>query len=106
MRTRSALLQLLLAFVLAWAGSAAQLHALSHAQHDLIAAASGDKAPSPLKHSTDQCLVVHALDGTAVGAATLFAAETFSQHVALFPGERHGRASHLAFRSRAPPVLS
>ncbi len=106
MRTRSAFLQLLLAFVLAWSGGAAQLHALSHAQHDLIAAASGDKAPSPLKHSTEQCLVVHALDGTSVGAATLFAAETLSQNVVPFPGERHGRASRLAFRSRAPPILS
>ncbi len=100
------MLQLLLAFVLAWSGGAAQLHALSHAQQDLIAATSGDKAPSPLKHSTEQCLVVHALDGTSVGTATLFAPETFSQNVVPSPGERPGRASRLAFRSRAPPILS
>lgn len=98
--------RLLLALVLAWSGGAAQLHALSHAQHDLASAASEDKAPSPLKHSTDRCLIVHALDGTAAVAGALLSFESCSQIVASAPVERSGANPVLAFRSRAPPILS
>ncbi len=97
-------LRLLLAFALAFSGSAAQLHALAHAQHDLAAAAAQDeKAPSPLKHATDQCLVVHALDGTAAEAGTFLVAGDVSQHVLPPIAVRTGEAPAAAFRSRAPP---
>ncbi len=103
------LLRLLLAFALAFAGSAAQLHALSHAQSDLAEAggqAAGQKAPAPLKHSTDQCLVVHALDGTAAETGASFAAEDPSNHVVPVADVRSGESPAAAFQSRAPPVLS
>lgn len=98
-------LRLLLAFALAFSGSAAQLHALAHAQCDLASAsgAQGGKAPAPLKHSTEQCLVVHALDGTAAEQSAFLAAEAIAQHAALPAAVPVGAAPALAFRSRAPP---
>jgi hypothetical protein len=98
-------LRLLLAFALAFSGSAAQLHSLAHAQHDLASAsgAQGGKAPAPLKHSTEQCLVVHALDGTAPETGALLVAGDVSQHIVLPAAVRIGAAPALAFRSRAPP---
>lgn len=98
--------RLLLALALAWSGGFAQLHALSHAQHDLAAAVAGDKAPAPLNHATDQCLVVHALDGAASEAAPQFAVEPLSQSVDVLSAGRSLAAPALAFRSRAPPFLS
>ena len=99
------LLRLLLAFALAFSGSAAQLHALAHAQSDLAAAGgqAGPKAPSLPKHSTDQCLVVHALDGTAVEDGTSpVSTETFHRPVPVADA-RIGESPAAAFHSRAPP---
>ncbi len=99
-------LRLLLAFAIAFAGSAAQLHSLGHAQYDLTSAA-GDhdgKAPAPLKHSTEQCLVVHALDGTAVEPGTFLAAEKVSQYAFSSIAVRDGETPALAFQPRAPPI--
>ncbi len=100
------LLRLLLAFALAFAGSAAQLHALAHAQYDLASAsdAQGDKAPAPLKHSTEQCLVVHALDGTEAAYAPPLEPEQFTTPAVLPKVAPRGESPALAFRSRAPPV--
>lgn len=98
--------RLLLTLAFAFAGGFAQLHALSHAQHDLAAAVAGDKAPAPLTHATDHCLVVHALDGAASEAAPRFAIEPLSQSVEIFSAGRSPAAPALAFRSRAPPLLS
>ena len=97
-------LRLLLAFALAFSGSAAQLHALAHAQQDLASASQGSKAPAPLKHSTEQCLVVHALDGTAPEAGAFLVADSVSEHFVLPAAVRIGAAPALAFRSRAPPL--
>ena len=97
-------LRLLFAFALALSGSAAQLHSLAHAQHDLASASQGSKAPAPLKHSTEQCLVVHALDGTAVEAGAFLAAEKVSQYVVSRIDVRDGETPALAFQSRAPPL--
>ncbi len=97
-------LRLLLAFALAFSGSAAQLHSLAHAQQDLASASQGSKAPAPLKHSTEQCLVVHALDGTAVEAGAFLAAEKVSQYVVSRIDVRDGETPALAFQSRAPPL--
>jgi hypothetical protein len=97
-------LRLLLAFALAFSGSAAQLHSLGHAQADLASAGQGQKAPSPLKHSTDQCLVVHALDGTAPEAGAFLVAEDSSHQVVPVADVRSGEAPAAAFQSRAPPL--
>ena len=100
-------LRLLLAFALAFAGSAAQLHSLSHAQADLSAAGGhANKAPSPLKHSSDQCLVVHALDGTAPETGAFLVAEDASHQVVPVVDARSGESPAAAFNPRAPPVLS
>lgn len=100
------LLRLLLAFALAFSGSAAQLHALSHAQSDLAEAGgqAGPKAPSLPKHSTDQCLVVHSLDGTAAEAGAFLAATDASHQAAPIADARSGESPAAAFQSRAPPL--
>jgi len=97
-------LRLLLAFALAFSGSVAQLHSLGHAQADLASAGQGQKAPSPLKHSTDQCLVVHALDGTAVETGAFLVTEDSSHRVVPVADVRSGEAPATAFQSRAPPL--
>lgn len=99
-------LRLLLAFALAFSGSAAQLHSLAHAQADLASAvgAKGGKAPAPLKHSTEQCLVVHALDGTAAEPGCVPGADSAGPLAVVATAVRIGAAPALAFRSRAPPV--
>jgi hypothetical protein len=98
--------RLLLAFALAFSGSAAQLHSLAHAQADLASAAQGHKAPSPLKHSADQCLVVHALDGTPAESGTFLVATDSSHQVVPVTDVRSGETPAVAFHSRAPPHLS
>jgi hypothetical protein len=95
--------RLLLAFVLAFSGSAAQLHSLAHAQADL-AAAQDHRAPAPLKHSTDQCLVVHAFDGTAAEAGISPAASDAALQVVSIATARGGEVPAAAFQSRAPPL--
>ena len=97
-------LRLLLAFALAFSGSAAQLHALAHAQSDLVSASQDQKAPLPLKHATDQCLVVHTLDGTAPQTGAFLVAADVTQHVIAAVSVRSGESPVAAFRSRAPPL--
>jgi hypothetical protein len=92
-----------LAFVLAFSASAAQLHSLAHAQSDL-AAAQDHKAPAPLKHSTDQCLVVHALDGTAAETRTPSVTSDATLQVVPLATVRGGESPAAAFQSRAPPL--
>jgi hypothetical protein len=101
-------LRFLLAFALAFSGSAAQLHALAHAQADLVAAASdpAPKAPAPLKHSSDQCLVVHALDGTAADGSNFLLTTDASHQILPVAEVRSGESPAAAFQSRAPPFLS
>jgi len=99
-------LRLLLAFALAFAGSAAQLHSLAHAQCDLAAAAKGGKAPAPLKHATDQCLVVHALDGTAAEPGVFPIASDATHQCVSIATVRSGESPAAAFQSRAPPSFS
>lgn len=104
MSLRAALLRFLFALALVYSGSAAQLHSLAHAQFDLAAAAQGHKAPSPLKHSTDQCLVVHALDGTAAESGACLATENYAHSVVPVANARSGETPAAAFLSRAPPL--
>src|SRR3954468_2092988 len=94
-------LRLLVAFALAFSGSAAQLHSLAHAQADLSAAAQGHKAPSPLKHSTDQCLVVHALDGTTTESGGLQQADDAAHRIVATRSVNSGESPTAAFLSRA-----
>jgi hypothetical protein len=98
--------RLVLAFALAFAGSSAQLHALAHAQSDLVAAGQDHKAPAPLKHATDQCLVIHALDGTAAEPDPVHTAEVSTQTVAARIEIRASESPAAAYWSRAPPLLT
>ncbi len=102
------ILRLLIAFALAFSGGAAQLHSLAHAQSELAAArghdASDHNAPSPLKHSADQCLVVHALDATAADSGDFPAATGTFDSVVPIVRERRGESPAAAFLSRAPPL--
>lgn len=63
MRHRS--LALLLAFLLGFAQLGAQLHALAHAEHDLVVAQHGPDGAPPIGHATDECLAFAALDSPA-----------------------------------------
>ena len=95
------ILRLLFAFALAFSGSAAQLHALSHAEADLAAAggqAGSQNAPAPLKHATDQCLEVHALDGTAAETGAFRVAEGTLHQVAPAEYVRSGESPAAAFQ--------
>ena len=102
--TQRVFARLLLVFALAFSGSAAQLHSLAHAQADLAVAGQGHKAPAPLKHSTDQCLVIHALDGTPVENGAFLVAEDSTHEVVPVTDVRGGEAPAAAFQSRAPPL--
>ena len=102
--TQRVFLRLLLAFALAFSGSAAQLHSLAHAQADLSAAGHGHKAPAPLKHSTDQCLVVHALDGTAAETSAFLVTEDSSHRVVPVVDVHGSESAAAAFNPRAPPL--
>lgn len=102
-------LRLLIAFALAFSGSAAQLHALAHAKADLAAAGidgPAPKAPAPLKHSSDQCLVVHALDGTAAEPGTFLLTTDVTHRVIPVAYARSGESPAAAFQPRAPPQFS
>ena len=136
--SRDVFCRLLFAFALVFAGSVAQLHSLSHAQHDLAAAGQGakalaplnkalaplnkalaplnkalaplnkalaplNKAPAPLTHATDQCLVIHALDGTAAETGAFLLGSSVSQDVVPALSVCGGEALAAAYRSRAPP---
>lgn len=103
--SRPLILRLLLALALAFAGGAAQLHALAHAQADLAAVSGGGghKAPAPLKHSSEQCLFVHALDGAAVASGALLPVEDVSHSAVPHAQTLGGESLVVAFRSRAPP---
>jgi hypothetical protein len=95
-----------------WAG---QLHALSHAQHDLVVASlapigpsggDGRHGPAPLNHSADLCVAFHALDGAAVATPDFHADPAPAQFFHADPGCTLRAADALPFLSRAPPVLS
>ena len=103
------LLNLVLAAALIVGQWAGQLHALSHAAHDLARAAhakaGGSNPPAPLDHSRDHCLAFHALE-CAVGAPPLPLLQSLAAvapdsnlRLPLRPAER------TPYLSRAPPTL-
>lgn len=102
----NAVLGACLAFALAFSGSAAQLHALSHAQRDLQVASHDHIPPSPLQHESDRCLVFHAFDGMATEVRSPANPDSVPHEdppkVAVLGGETPAAW----FYSRAPPVCS
>src|SRR5207302_10204726 len=57
-----ALRHLLLAAALVFTQQAAQLHALSHVQHDMAKAERSGKCVPPFSHPAEQCIAFHAVD--------------------------------------------
>lgn len=109
------LLSLFLAALLLAGQWAGQLHALSHARHDLALALAapgpageaipqGPANPPRLDHSADHCIAFHALDGAAVAAAGLTPGRNNTQFFHALPGCTLRAADPLPFSSRAPPV--
>jgi hypothetical protein len=102
--TKTLLARTLLALVFLFAQQTAALHWLAHATHATHAKAS---AGGLLAEHCDECLTLGALGAAAIGGHPPVPA----------PGARHAllatpspaaapAALRLAFRSRAPPVLS
>jgi hypothetical protein len=98
------LFRLLLAVSLAFVGSVSQVHALEHVRHDLIERSLGEGAPPPVNHATDQCLLAHALDGTAVEPGVVFAPDGVSSFADDLTFVRRGESPSAAFQPRAPPL--
>src|SRR5260221_1996435 len=59
---KGTLRHLLLAAALVFTQQAAQLHALSHVQRDLVKAERGGKCVPPVSHPAEQCIAYHAVD--------------------------------------------
>ena len=95
----------LIAVALVFAQQAAQLHALSHAWHELVSARPGQKSAPPSNHAAAQCLLFHAVD------SVLHDSSAASQPVCAAPGYFAyftlplPFAPRIEFDSRAPPVL-
>lgn len=108
------LLSLVLALVLVAGQWAVQMHALSHAGHDLAVvlnghhdnATRGKPGTPPLDHSRDRCVAFQAIDSAAAAPAAPVLAllppcfTLASQHIEFLPAE----PAH--FSARAPPVFS
>jgi hypothetical protein len=105
--TRSSLKRLLsrglLALALVFAQQQAALHWLSHAIEATQAKAS---KPTPLEHC-DDCLTLGALGAGATSTSPVLPV-SFAQHALTTPPPAIASpaALRLAFRSRAPPILS
>lgn len=106
-RLRHLLSLLLVAALIAvqWSGT---LHALSHAEYELALATqakSGGDAPAPLDHARDRCVAWHALD-CALDASPVVAFDAPAALVGThLPCLTYRPTRHLAYASRAPPVL-
>ena len=106
------LLSLFVAVALVAAQWAGQLHALSHAEHNLAVAVAASAAPDgeerqvppPLDHSPDHCVAFHALDAAAGSSPAVVSASATSCLVASLPHLPPQLADRVPFSSRAPPV--
>jgi hypothetical protein len=97
---------LLIAAALVFAQQAAQLHALSHVQHDLAKAERSGKCVPPVNHPAEQCIAYHAVDSVLAALAPAIdpprvALPTIAPVALPLPF-----APRIEFDSRAPPVLS
>jgi hypothetical protein len=97
---------LLIAAALVFAQQAAQLHALSHVQHDMAKAERSGKCVPPVNHPAEQCIAYHAVDSVLAALAPAIdpprvALSTIAPVALPLPF-----APRIEFDSRAPPVLS
>ncbi|TMH80639.1 MAG: hypothetical protein E6H49_09090 [Betaproteobacteria bacterium] len=97
---------LLLAAALVFTQQAAQLHALSHVQHDMAKAERSGKCVPPVSHPAEQCIAFHAVD-SALPALALAIEPPRIVLPALAPVVLPLPFSpRIVFDSRAPPILS
>ena len=97
---------LFVAAALVFAQQAAQLHALSHLEHDLIKAELGGKGVPPIGHPAEKCIAYHAVDSTLPSLAAAIEVPRVSQPVLASFTLPLPFAPRIEFDSRAPPTLS
>jgi len=97
---------LLLAAALVFTQQAAQLHALSHVQHDMAKAERSGKCVPPVSHPAEQCIAFHAVDSALPVLALAIEPPKIALPVVASVDLPVPFAPRIEFDSRAPPVLS
>ncbi len=97
---------LLVAAALVFAQQAAQLHALSHVQHDLARAERSGKCVPPVSHPAEQCIAFHAVDSALPGFALAVNLSRTALPAVAPVALPLPFSPRIEFDSRAPPVLS
>jgi len=97
---------LLLAAALVFAQQAAQLHALSHVQHDMAKAERSGKCVPPVSHPAEQCIAYHAVDSALPVLAPAIDLPRIALPALAPAALPLPFAARFVFESRAPPVLS
>ena len=97
---------LLIAAALVFTQQAAQLHALSHVQHDLAKADRSGKCVPPVTHPAEQCIAYHAVDSALLGFALAVDLSRTALPAVAPVALPLPFSPRIEFDSRAPPVLS
>ena len=97
---------LLLAAALVFAQQAAQLHALSHVQHDMAKAERSGRCVPPVSHPAEQCIAFHAVDSVLPVLALAIEPPRIALPVLASVELPLPFAPRIEFDSRAPPALS
>ena len=97
---------LLLAAALVFTQQAAQLHALSHVQHDMARAERSGKCIPPVSHPAEQCIAYHAVDSALPGLALAIEPPRIALQAVAPISLPLPFSPRIVFDSRAPPVLS
>jgi len=97
---------LLLAAALVFTQQAAQLHALSHVQHDMAKAERSGKCVPPVSHPAEQCIAFHAVDSVLPVLALAIEPSRIALPAIASFALPLPFAPRIEFDPRAPPVLS
>jgi hypothetical protein len=97
---------LLLAAALVFTQQAAQLHALSHVQHDMAKAERSGKCVPPVSHPAEQCIAFHAVDSVLPVLALAIEPSRIALRAIASFALPLPFAPRIEFDPRAPPVLS
>src|SRR2546421_10035366 len=94
---------LLLAAALVFAQQAAQLHALSHVQHDMARAERSGKCVPPVSHPAEQCIAFHAVDSALPALALALEPPRIALPAVAAIALPFPFSPRIAVDSRAPP---
>ena len=97
---------LLLAAALVFTQQAAQLHALSHVQHDMAKAERSGKCVPPVSHPAEQCIAYHAVDSALPALALALEPPRIALPAVAPVALPLPFSPRIVFDSRAPPALS